>query len=63
MCWMSVDLPEPVCPAMPKNSPGAMAKLTSRSAHTASGSLPQSGCGPSAPSRLPARLRLPLAGL
>lgn len=40
MCWMRVDLPEPVWPAMPKNSPGSTAKLTWRRAHGASGALP-----------------------
>ena len=43
MCWMSVLLPLPVCPAMPRNSPSSSVKSMSRSAHTASGVAPQVG--------------------
>ena len=43
MCWMSVLLPLPVCPAMPKNSPSSREKLMSRSVHTASAAPPHAG--------------------
>ena len=40
MCWMSVDLPLPVCPATPRNSPRRTCSETSRTAHRLSGLLP-----------------------
>ena len=36
-CWIRVDLPDPVCPISPTNSPRWMDKLTSRSAARSNG--------------------------
>ena len=44
MCWMRVDLPEPVWPAMPKNSPLRTSRVTLLSAQSASGELPHFAC-------------------
>ena len=44
MCWMRVDLPDPVCPAMPKNSPLRTLRETLSSAQSASGELPHFAC-------------------
>ncbi len=51
MCWMSVLLPLPVCPAMPKNSPSSSVKSMPRSAQTASGAVPQAGFSSTSSSR------------
>ena len=44
MCWMRVDLPDPVCPAMPKNSPLRTLRETLSSAQSASGEFPHFAC-------------------
>ena len=44
--WMSVLLPLPVCPAMPKNSPWRTENERSLSAQYSLGDRPQSACLP-----------------